>query len=405
MKMKHSAGLLCLATLVLAACGSSDGSSGGGAAATVDTGGDPAVETPDEDITPVTDTPPDDGDLSDIDSITEDWPPTDLPPASAVDPICSSHTPTTQSTIGNSLFAFDADPGQCFGVREAFWNGKRLIPTLVAEEPSGSLGTVGEGRLKIDPYGPGSGTGFTFAIDVSNTGSQTACVSFTLGSLLIPSVRFFDSEGEEIASITLEVLGDQYQAATTETTPSAINGCIPAGETRIAWGSSWLDIDSPVISRYERAELSMPSSFILNADAERAADLSPLELSWTAFGRGERDQQSGGTLPYKTTVSILNPSMQSVGFLFNGVLVVYLDEDGFVTGLDSLYVPEALGDVAPEDLIIAPAGGVASFESLFSFIVDEEGRPGGYRGPATRALVYMERCFGEACDAWAKRER
>ena len=396
MNIKYVSVLVCVTTVLLTACGGGGSSSEG--PTLDDANGSSAPDTTDTTDTAGSTNPIDLTDLIDT-ANTE-------PLATAQDGICASNTPSTQSTIGNSVLAFDADPGQCFGAKEEMGNGKRFIQTTLTGDALTATGdllsVVGEGRLTINPNESviGDSVSYTFAVDVTNSGSQVACINN--GFLRDPFARILDAEGEELGGVRLEILGDQYQIPTDES-PFIATGCIPAGETRLMMGT-WTDVDSDpsaeIIASYDRVELPV-EIFRLGANAERGADLSPGELSWTAFALTDEDDFFAGTYPYSVVASVQNASTQNVSVSNSFAYIYYVGNDGFLTGKESLWVSEFLGidldDVTPEDLTISPSGGMLSFASRDNSISNVERRSDGYRGPATRALLHVRRCFDEGC--------
>ena len=376
---------------VIAACGGGGGSS------------DEAPSVPDNAVAEPLEETPTTGSIPNSDAAADDE-----PQASDTDRICTSHTTGTAVTIGNSLLAFDADPGQCFGVKRATGDGKRRLPTSLiggaALASGGVFVTEPEGRLTINPFDGvlGQGVQFQFAVDVTNEGTEIACVEDPI--VVRSFATILDAEGEVLGEVRMNVLGDQYQAPTSGA-PRPFTGCIPAGETRTAVGfglDTDADPDPAVVARYDRVELLL-DTILLPEESERAADLSPVELSWMAEALSGGGEFVAGSFPYTTTASVLNTSMQNVRVPGGAAFVTYVDEDRFVTSTDVLWVGEFLGkdeddDLTPEELTIAPAGGMLGFASRDTSIVDVDGRADGYRGPASRALVHVRRCFDEGCD-------
>lgn len=407
MKKNYTLGLICAATFALSACGGSGG--GDSAADTIaDTVADTELPTPDglpdgsENDTP---------DNIDTDSASSDS--DNLPLSLPGDRICASHV-ATGTSIGNSTFTYNADSGQCYGtnVPDVRDIERRLITTQVIETTSdgsiGNLSVEAEGRLTINPLPEDTfarrGVDHRFIAGITNNGSQTVCLTGFISELVFADI--LNEQGDILSTIRLEFMGDQYQVPTPDTsdTSDIFENCIPAGETRTVAGGTTdtdADLDPEVIASYDRIEMNINTE-ILGADAERAENLTPLELSWTAFGIDSTSSVSSGFFPYTVILSLLNPSQQTMQG--TQVSLTYIDSEGFFVFDASARVGDFLdgdpdvftsdSDLTPEEITLDAAGGTLSFRDDSRIInVDDFGN----RGPADQVLVHFRRCFDDGC--------
>jgi len=134
-------------------------------------------------------------------------------------------------------------------------------------------------------------------------------------------------------------------------------------------------------------------------DPDTGELLIPGELTWSAYAP---DEDSFGSYPVNSSLTVRNDSEQSVSISRHGD-VLYLDDENYLIHwerLDMEDYAELNGfTYTDEDKTLAASGGIAGFSTSQFFNIDVSGESGtGFDSPASRAMVYVEQqCVGESC--------
>lgn len=294
--------------------------------------------------------------------------------------LCPHHVTVDNRVIGNNVYEFHATSGACFGRTE---DSDDLVKKEVTIVPVGKNGgvnidlieMVGSGRLTYQS----SGLYLFFAADVKNISDDTLCFD----SRNVASFR--NADDEEVGELgSIDLLGDTFSSGDLVSFPSLENTCIPAGETRMLFGSGGGRVGTDDLETLGHIELALDFDSMEGENNQYFPEaLLPQEAVWTTDVVGMSSDH-----PYSQVGTFINMTDKAVYFSPRQVTLLHFDEDNYLM-YDHLariedYLKVDEDDLVDDDYLLTAMGG--------SLSVADKYYSGLFFGRASKAVLHLRTC-------------
>ena len=294
--------------------------------------------------------------------------------------LCSQHVTVDSRVIGNNVYEFRATSGACFG---RTGDSNNLVKREVTIVPVGKydrvdvdlIEMVGSGRLTYQS----SGLYLFFAADVKNTSEATLCFP---GRSVASFRNTDDDEVGELGSI--ELLGDTFSSGDLALFPSLENTCIPAGETRMLFGSGAGRVDPDDLETLGHIELALDFRSMEGESNQYFPEaLLPQEAVWTTGVVGMSSDH-----PYSLVGTFMNMTSKAVYFSPRQVKLLHFDDDNYLMYDQLASIEDYLNvdedDLVDDDYLLTAMGGSVS--------VADKYYSGLFFGRASKAVFHLKTC-------------